>query len=140
MFHRAGPILFCMLLTQGCASNGTPQPDAGLQTAEAGSPPARPAEARSGESPQRARAASRVYRDPVTGEFTSPPAVAEQPSAQPPTRETSRTAPVPDPQELAVEGGGTKVQLHDGFRTYTRASKDAAGNMTIECEVASPVR
>jgi len=80
-----------------------------------------------------AATASRVYKDPVTGEFTAPPAEAKAPRAPVSVHEAISTAPIPTMQETAVEGGGTKLDLQGRFRSYSSATRDAEGKITVHC-------
>ena len=72
-------------------------------------------------------AAMRVYRDPVTGEFTTPP-----PSVQ---RGAGPAAPQPPPIVLEPNpNGGVKAYLGEAYEHTMRVSKDASGKLTFDCE------
>ncbi len=131
MLNRASPILLLlmMLLGQGSVNAQTQLPDAGSQNVQ--SKEQEPAIVRPS---QPAAAGSRVYRDPVTGEFTGPPPEAAAPIAPAKTREAVSTEPLPTMQETAIEGGGTRLHLQGRFRSYMSATKDAAGNVTVHCD------
>jgi hypothetical protein len=75
--------------------------------------------------------AMRVYRDPNTGELTSPPAAAARRGA----------AAAPAPQPLIVEPsakGGVKIRLDERHRQTVRVTKDAAGKSKLDCERGVP--
>ena len=133
MLHRpVFLLLFALFFSQGCATSVPTQPvNAGLQKSrptalETGT-------ARTGLPAPAASAASRVYRDPVTGEFTAPPPETEAPSAPVSNREAVSIETMPTMQELAIEGGGTLIHLQGRFRSYMSATKDSEGKITVHC-------
>lgn len=134
MLNRTGiTLLILMFFGQGCATN-TP-----LQLADADSGKSQPEKSESGTlkpgKPGPATdSAMRVYRDPVTGEFTSPPPEALPPGVLPSEREVISIEPAPEMQETAVEGGGMKLDLQGRFRSYMSVTKDAEGNATVQCK------
>lgn len=140
MLNRASPMLLLLvvLLSQGCVNAQTQLADVGLQNVQSTEP--EPTIARPSELVPAAGATSRVYRDPVTGEFTSPPPEATAPSVPVSTRESVSTEPVPTTQETAIEGGGKLLHLQGRFRSYTSATKDAAGKVTVHCDDKPPAK
>lgn len=133
MLNRIGFLLLpALFFSQGCATSAPTQPvNAGLQKSQ---PTATESgAAKTGEPSSAAGAASRVYRDPVTGEFTAPPPEAKVPSAPVSIREAVGTEPAPAMQETAIEGGGTLIHLQGRFRSYASATKDSEGKITVHC-------
>lgn len=137
MLNRANPmlLLLMLLLSQGCVNGRMPSADVGSRNAKSTEP--EPAMARPGEP---VAAASRVYRDSVTGEFTGPPPAAEVPSAPVATRKVVSTELAPSMQETVIEGGGTLIHLQGRFRSHMSATKDAAGNVTVHCDDKPPAQ
>lgn len=124
-------LLPAMLICQACTTHApSPLSNADQKMSKTGQP--EKDTAKSGDTVP-AASASRVYKDPVTGEFTAPPPEAKVPSAPVSVREAISTAPVPTMQETAVEGGGTKLDLQGRFRSYTSATKNAEGKITVHC-------
>ncbi len=73
-------------------------------------------------------AAMRVYRDPVTGEFTAPPAPQPGRAAEP-------VAPAPPPLVIVPNpNGGGKARLGEPYAHTSRATKDASGKTILHCE------
>jgi hypothetical protein len=139
MLDRTGLILLsAALFCQGCVTSGAPPQPSGtsLQQAQVVAPGSNTA--MRGESAPAAGAASRVYRDPVTGEFTVPPPEVKVPTAPVTVREATSTAPTPTMKETAVEGGGTKLDLQGRFRSYVSATKDSEGKITVHCDDRPP--
>lgn len=137
MLNRDLPILFLLmiLLIQGCVNIQTLPAAAGLQNTQAVE--AEPVIYRSNNS---SAAGSRVYRDPTTGEFTSPPPTeVKVPNASTSTREAISTEPS-TMQEKAIQGGGTLIHLQGHFRNYMSATKDATGKVTIHCDDKSEMK
>jgi len=132
MLNRTGPMFLLLLyFGQGCATNTSQLADADSGMAQSEKPES--GTVSKGESAPAAGSAMRVYRDPVTGEFSSPPPEALPPSVLPSDREATSTAPLPEMQETAVEGGGMKLDLQGRFRNYMSVTKDAEGNATVQC-------
>lgn len=129
MLNRICPILVVLLLSQGCATRalmplGNPKlaPTAKLEM-EGGMTSRRVPEV----------SAMRVYRDPTTGEFTSPPSEEEASSTTVPVGVTNRIVPPPVLKETPVQGGGVKLDLQGHFRSYMSVTKGANGNATVHC-------
>jgi hypothetical protein len=87
--------------------------------------PARPAAAAPAAS-----AGLRVYRDPVTGAFTEPPAAAAPARA---AQQAGAPAPL---VETAAPGGGTMIKLNGAFRSQVRA-RAGAGGAAVSCAAAA---
>jgi len=77
------------------------------------------------------RGAMRVYKDPVTGKFVSPPAGSQ--SSLPPAAVNNRQSTTSVMKEVPIPGisGGTMVNLKGRFRKNLMATKDATGKITI---------
>ena len=71
--------------------------------------------------------AMRIYRDPVTGEFTTPPERA--PAEAAPEAARSRPVPVIEPNPA----GGVKIHLGKEYAHTMRATRDATGKPAIDC-------
>lgn len=84
-------------------------------------------------SPPGEAAALRVYVDPETGEFTSPPE-GQGPAAKmlAPTATFSTSHEGLQETPSRVRGGGTMVDLKGRFRTPVTATIDSDGEMRIE--------
>ena len=85
----------------------------------------------------------RVYRDPVTGEFTTPPpnpGVADAQSTSAGARALTRTpaAPVEEPGTSAA--GGVTMELQGRFRSDATATIDADGALHPGCHSAERAR
>lgn len=131
MLNRANTILFLLtiLFCQGCVNLQTQLGKSGSQDAQATE--SEPSIAKSSNS---ATAVSRVYRDPVTGEFTNPPQETSVPKAPGPDRQTVTLEPVPALKETAIESGGTLIHLQGRFRSYMSATKATDGKVTVHCD------
>jgi hypothetical protein len=77
---------------------------------------------------------AKIYKDPITGEFTTPPPGTKPPSVPVTIQESTSTAPVPTMQEKAVEAGGMKLDLQGRYRSYSSVTKDADGTLKIHCK------
>lgn len=133
MSNRIGILLLLSLIfAHGCTTAAPTKPaGADLQKTQTAAPES--STAGSGEAIPAAGAASRVYRDPVTGEFTPPPPEAKVPTAPASIREAVRTEPAPATKETAVEGGGALIHLQGRFRSFLSATKDPEGKVTVHC-------
>jgi len=137
MLNQIGIILLLSLFFgQGCSAGAPTRPLA--KTIDAVSHKTQPTvsesgTARTGENVPAAGAVSRVYRDPVTGEFTAPPHESKVPSAPVSIREAVSTELAPTAHEIAIEGGGTLIHLQGRFRSYLSATKDSTGKVTVHC-------
>lgn len=119
--------LLVLLLGQGCATSTPKQPEGtGSQKSQLGA-------ASIGEPAPAAAVASRVYRDPATGEFTTPANEVKTLSAPVSIREATSTAPTSTMRETAVEGGGVKLDLQGRFRNFASATKDFEGKISVHC-------
>lgn len=133
MSNRIGfMLLLSLIFAPGCTTNSSTKPiGAVLQKTQPTAPES--GRARIGDALPATGAASRVYRDPVTGEFTVPPPEAKVPSVPQSIREAVRTEPGPATQEIAIEGGGALMHLQGRFRSHMSATKDPDGKVTVHC-------
>ncbi len=86
-------------------------------------------------------AAMRVYRDPVTGEFTGPPSDAGRSDALSAAAAARTGAPESAPSELVEEpgasaAGGVTMDLRGRFRSDETATVDANGSVQTHCHPA----
>lgn len=139
MLDRISLNLLCVaLLCQGCAAGNPLLKSSGVET------PQKKIESPSDQSTAKGipntetDQAMKVYRDPVTGEFTAPPPEAKVPAVPLTIRESVSTAPTPTMKETAVEGGGVKLNLEGRFRSHVTATKDAEGKIVIHCNDKLP--
>lgn len=77
-------------------------------------------------------AASRVYKDPVTGEMGAPPAAAPSPQV-PPAMEGAVNTSSQSLVETQDAAGGIKVDLRGRFRSFATATKGANGQVSTSC-------
>lgn len=133
--------LFFPLLLIGCAGNAIPTRD----LSASGPVDSRPTAAGDPQqaaptAPVSPSAGMRVYKDPVTGEFTEPPVEVTPPAAPEAMRGSVSTTRTPEMQEVKVPGpaGGTKIHLQGRFRSYSTATKDADGKVRIHCDQKVP--
>ncbi len=116
--------IFIAAMCAGCASQGTSPALDGSQAATVD-----PASAQTAPAPERA-AGMRVYKDPQTGEFTTPPLPATAPAERALNRSHEGLVATPN---TAVPNGGVKLDLQGRFRSYSIATKDADGNISVRC-------
>ncbi len=83
-------------------------------------PPTKPTPAKAG--------GMRVYIDPETGEFTTPPPGVAVPAPRAPAR------PAPEMVESEIPGGGVMIDVSDRLRVYSKARLQEDGRVEIECE------
>lgn len=74
--------------------------------------------------------------DPVTGQYTEPPAEVAPSMAPERMRESVSTTRTPEMKEEQVQApaGGTKVEVKGRFRSYSTATKDEEGKVRIRCD------
>lgn len=78
----------------------------------------------------------KIYRDPVTGEFTAPPPQLPTPAVPAPQRLVTPPAPLMQTPS-AAPGGGVMMDVGGRFRSYTSATKDENGEIGIHCDTQS---
>jgi predicted RecA/RadA family phage recombinase len=74
----------------------------------------------------------KVYKDPVTGEFTAPPSEQATPSLKVPAAPTAEgLVEQPSP----VPGGGVSLDLEGRFESVVTATKAPDGTLSTQCEL-----
>ncbi len=79
----------------------------------------------------------RIYKDPVTGEFKEPPPEAAQRFQVPSQKAVESREPLVV-KPSAVSGGGVEVDVRGRFLSYSKATKDADGKISIHCDPVAP--
>jgi hypothetical protein len=131
MTLRIGSLLVLVgVFCYGCAGQGTPRVGA---PPEAATQQGVPSDGQATNPVANSREAGmRVYKDPQTGEFISPPPAT--PTTAPVERALNRSHEglVATPN-TAVPNGGIKMDLQGRFRSHFIATKDAEGNVSVRC-------
>jgi hypothetical protein len=131
--HTLLLLLSCLATFSAVAADAEPPPPFSSQSAPG---PAKDDGAAPTGTPPAKQGSQKIYRDPVTGEFTAPPPHVPTPAVTTPERIVTPSAPHMQTPS-AAPGGGVMMDVEGRFRSYTSATKDENGEIGIHCHTQS---